>query len=151
MSILTTVYFISIRVFLHLIFGSTFYLIFLKFAKISKWSFAFLIMLPLAIIMEYYQHRIRVADDPNNFILVRDSLAVLFLIVGILALVFVKNTPISKEWIFIGLSILLMVILCVLEHTKPTGVHWEWKHFVDIIAWTAGPLLAYPIIHKLLG
>lgn len=151
MSIFSTIYFMFVRTALHMIFGSTVYLVFLKFFKLSKWPFALFIMLPLAILMELYQHRIHVTDSPNGFIIARETGILIFIALGALAVSAAKtHLHINPELVFLTLIIVLALSLSFMERMKPAAMHWDWKHYVDIVAWTAGPILAYPFIIKLL-
>ncbi|MAG44288.1 hypothetical protein CL633_00135 [bacterium] len=124
----------------------------LKFAKIPKLHFSFLILLPLAIIIETFQHKFKVGDSINQFILYRSTFILLYLIIGFIVLSFLKNY-ISTEcmfWALIGWILILLVILTILIFFKPPGQHWEWKHVVDVISWTSGPLILYPLVEKFL-
>lgn len=107
MNIITITYYLLVRVFLHLVFGSVFYLAILKIVKISRWQFGFLVLLPIAILMEWYQHRMKVADSVNQFILVRDSVVLIGFIVSFFVLSLLKNY-FSPDKLSLGLIILVV-------------------------------------------
>lgn len=149
--LLFTTFFLT-RFFLHLCIGGTVYFFVSRFIQISKLHFSLLLILPLAIIIEYFQYTQRVADNVNKTVLLRDLILTGTIIISFIFLYFFKTnfSDLTKVTLIIILATILFFIAFCFEQHKPSGDHYFYKHILDVLAYTLGPFIIYPLIIKYL-
>ena len=119
----------------------------LQFFKISKIQFV-LAILPLAIIIEYIQYKQNIGDSLSGGIILRDTISILFLLVGFFVLSYFKKSLSPGIGVILFVTLLLLLFLVDWYFDKPVGHQHFYKHIIDVLAYLLGPFVIYPFIAK---
>ena len=144
------IFFLSTRFFLHLFTSASIYFIIKNYVPISKTTFL-LVILPLVVLLEYYQYIHQFSDSVSGIVLLRDSVEVL-LIVIVFTLLYIFRRAVSLNFLIFSIATLLILLLAIsvfVEGHKPAGQHLLYKSFIDILAYGFGPFIIYPILTKI--
>ncbi len=151
MTAVLQIYLFSTRFFLHLCTTAVIYLLVSQWIAVPKIYFLLLI-LPLAVLIEYIQHAHRATDSISKIVLIRDTVFVL-LIVALAFFLHFLGVGLSiqlKIILFIIVMVLLLTASLFIEQYKPAGRSFFYKHVLDILAYALGPFIIYPLIIKYL-
>jgi len=143
-------YFLVIRTFLHVCLAAV---VFLALMRWTNWPMTFfmLVFMPINVAMEYLQHFLRVSDSAGHLVLVRDTSFTFLVLVSFFCIYYFKQVISAENKIFllIGLMISLVIVSVFIEPLKPEGKHHEYKHILDVISYTLGPLVYFFILGHL--
>lgn len=149
MNISLQIYCFAIRSILHLGLSAVLYFALWYWFKIPKVHY-FFIILPIVVIIEYYQYQHQVADNINKLILARDTLSLIIISITLAVLINLKDsiTFNSKMMIIILLIAVIGIFNIIIEQHKPNGYHIYYKHYIDVAAYLLGPFIGYPLLTK---
>src|SRR3989338_7674991 len=108
MKALRIIFVLTVREVLHMYLAAVGYLLLARFALVSRLGFSLLIVLPLAILIEYLQHRRCVADEARQHEVRRDSIIISLLLLGMLFVRFASGF-VQLAWLGVFAVLALMV------------------------------------------
>ena len=144
---------IILRSLFHLYFSASFelfvkYNLGLKISKIYVVSFVFV----ATSIKEYFEYRISSPDAPGSiYSLIRDAVSIL-IVTTTLVLIRRNSVTIKRSTLYLWIvSLILLVFSYVFTYVYISdGEHIIYKHYLDIASTSLGPVIATPILERML-
>jgi len=116
-----------------------------QFFKISKIQFA-LIVIPLAVIVEYVQYRYNSSASVTDRVILRDTISLILIVIGVYAVGYFTKSFSPGAEVLALLTFLAVIFVVDLSFGSAHGHQPLYKHSIDVASYAIGPFIVYPLI-----